>query len=293
LLLLSRLYYDFARCVFLVRRSLGLMMSIDLIFNAALLLLFLGISFYTPAVSVLYLLICHIVAGVTASLFGLLQYRPHVGSFTVRPNKEVRRFAAMSGTNSILLFFYSQADVMLAGLMLSPAAVGLYSGGRSLIRVGYLAIEAVNAMSLATASAFVNSANAPRLSGYVTSLVAVGLCITTPMALVFAVGSPNLIRVIFGEAYIGSAQVATILCVGFLLFSVSCPTASALDALSKPIIPLYAKVAGLSVTTVGSYLLAGSFGARGIAGASVAGIAIIALIQTIGFLLYRRPQEVL
>ena len=284
LVLFSRFYYDYSRCVFIARSSLGLMLSIDVIFNLVLLLSLLGFGLFVGSVSVTSVLLCYVAAGVTASLFGLSQYRPGIENWSTQLARDVRRFAVVSGANSLLLYLYSQADVLLAGLLLLPASVGLYSGGRSLVRVGYMAIEALNAMSLATASAFVNRTNSNKLFRYVYSLVLIGWCITVPAAVFLIIGSTPLVKVVFGEAYVNSAQIASILCLGFLFFAVSNPTASALDALGKPVLSLMAKAVGLGTMLVTAPFLVERSSAKGIAWASVAGIGVIALIQAISFL---------
>jgi O-antigen/teichoic acid export membrane protein len=282
IILLSRLYYDLSRAIFFSNSNLGVLLLIDTIFNGSLLLLFLCFKFFIDHVTVRNFLSCHIIAGALASLCGLINNRDiffKTKSKSLPP--EIYKFSITSGMNSFVLYFYSQADIFMAGLTMSPVAVGIYSGARSLTRIINMTIEAINTMSLATASTLVNQGSKKNLAAYIRKLISAGWLVTIPIALILFFGSTAIITFIFGGSYAKSAGVTAILSIGCVFLAVSSPTASALDAIGKPWIPLIAKIVGLCVFFLTCFLTVTWLGERGLALASLFGIVSIALFQVV------------
>ena len=195
---------------------------------------------YTAAVA-------YIAASIPAFVFMLVRVR-RVGLTATGIGLDISRQILGYGIRSygvdVLGTLALQVDQVLVVSLLSPSAMGSYVVVLSLSRMLNLFQNSVvmvlfpKAAGLSAVDVVTMTGNAARISGLVTAICGVLVCIT----------GPTLLRVLYGNEYVGAVGVLRILVVEVVLSGATFVLAQAFMALDRPGVVTILQALGLSLS---------------------------------------------
>ncbi len=246
---------------------------VDLALRLVLLLVFLPLGFGLRGA-----VIALAVGTVVSALLGWGVIRRRVGGLRATFDRTlVRRFSSFGVLSYAAVFttyLNLRFDQFLVGFFLTLDQVGIYAVAVILAEV---------AMKFANVVAKVLFANVSSLDAEsATQLTGRTMRATMAFALISVLGlallGPWLIRLFFGEAFIGASTALRLLLPGTLLFNITQVLYSDLSGRGLPAVGIYASLASLAVTLVGNYWLTPRMGVNGAALTSSIAYAVGAIL---------------
>lgn len=186
----------------------------------------------------------------------------------------IGRFGGHVSATALINFFNENADVLIVGYALGPAAAGTYIvGKRALIAGNALLSGALARVALPAFSRLRD--DRPQLSRHFLSAVEMTALFTVPAFAGLALVAPEFLLLFFGPQWVGASTVMQALCVFGILQSLGVYNHAVVLALGKP-----QWQTALTLTYAVANLLAAAFVVR--YGAAAVAIAVTAR----GYLLY-------
>jgi len=205
------------------------------------------------------------VGTVASSLLGWELIRRRVGGLRATIDRTlVRRFSSFGVLSYAAVFttyLNLRFDQFLVGFFLTLDQVGIYSVAVILAEVAMKFANVVAKVLFANVSSL-DAASATQLTGR-TMRATMAVALISVIGL--AVLGPWLIRLFFGEAFIGASTALRLLLPGTLLFNITQVLYSDLSGRGLPAVGIYASVASLAVTLLGNYWLTPRMGVNGAA----------------------------
>lgn len=176
------------------------------------------------------------------------------------------RFGGAVTLNGVVWFLYAQADIVIAGRLLTPHEVGLYSTAFFLA-----ALPVAKLMPILTEvgfSAYARIASNPGAvaAGFAKAARLVSL-IAFPMFAGLAAAAPVAIPVVLGPQWADAVPIVRLLALAMPLYAIANLFGPAVNALGRPRIQLGNALAGLAVMPVAFWVGATQADAVGIAAA--------------------------
>lgn len=195
--------------------------------------------------------------------------RPHAAS--LGEFFAVLRFSRWVIAGMVFAAVYERLDVLLLGLLRSPAEVGIYAPAVMLASIPELVVSVVlTVVNPRVARLYEEGRFNELVWGYLRYSIPVGAC-----AILGAIvlGGP-VITTLFGSKYVNSIGLFKILAVGTLCFYMVTPVYSALLSILAPRRVMLATSLAVSTVTLGGFLVIPAFGATG-AAALLTGVRIL------------------
>lgn len=214
---------------------------------------------------------------VAASMVELLVTRLFVRpSLLQRFHFPLRRFWAYSlplSLNSMSIRLVTRVDLLLVQALAGAAATGFYGAAQnlSLIPLGFLG-SALSSPLLSTLSRLGNEQRTEEAQAIVRNALRFLLCLL-PFAALVAGGAGQIVRLLYGPAFLPTAGMLAWLIIGALALTVIGVCSSLLTAAGRPGLTLPLTAPLLPVAVIGHYLLIPKFGAA--AAAAVTSMAAI------------------
>jgi O-antigen/teichoic acid export membrane protein len=170
-------------------------------------------------------------------------------SATVR---RLLRFGIRSHTTSLASMLNERLDQLVISVFLTPAKLGLYV-------IAVTMTSATTMIGQATASIVVpvlasledHTARIAIATRYVSWVLIGSTCMAIPML----ASTPTLIRILFGEEFLGAVPVTRVLLIATIFFSVNRVIAAVLNAVGRPLDAGIAESLSLMATVAGLTLL--------------------------------------
>jgi O-antigen/teichoic acid export membrane protein len=178
---------------------------------------------------------------------------------------------------NILAFVNYKADLFLVNLLINPAATGVYVIAVSLAERLWLLSQAVSTVAFPRL-AELSSDEVTRLK--LTPLLArTVFWATAAAALVLGLVAFPLVKLLFGEAFMGSVLPLLILLIGIIVTSPARIVANDIAARGRPEINMYASMVTVVINIVGNLALIPEFGLVGAAVATSVAYSINSVIR--------------
>lgn len=241
-----------------------------------------GLVILVTAVALVTLVAAHtlsvrtaVYAYVGANLFSLLVVavvlwrlehpRPHVHWPMLR---RLLTYGLQSQTSTASVILNGTLDQLLVSVTLAPRLLGLYTVastvGSVVAMIGYTVAPVAFPVLAATTD---GAARHERAAAVTRTTMLLSLVVGLPLILL----APELIDLVFGDAFHGAATPARILLGGSIIFSVNRAMEAALKASGLPLAAGIAETTALAVTAVSLAVLLPLFGLIGAAAASGVG----------------------
>lgn len=220
-----------------------------------------------------------LIAGtVVSTAIGWEVIRRRVGGIrTALDRTLVRRFSSfgmMSYAAVFTTYLNLRFDQFLVGFFLTLDQVGIYSIAVILAEVAMKFANVVAKVLFANVSSL-DAVSATQLTGR-TMRATMAFALISVLGL--AVLGPWLIRLFFGEAFMGASSALRLLLPGTLLFNITQVLYSDLSGRGLPQVGIYASVASLVVTLIGNFWLTPRMGVNGAALTSSIAYAVGAIL---------------
>jgi len=220
-----------------------------------------------------------ITTGLIISLLYLKQYLfPKVKGTTLYIKKGIG-YGWKAHLSNILAFLNYRLDMFLINAFLNPASVGLYSVSVSIAEKLWMLSQSVSLVMLPRVSELKDDEDTRRkLTPMISRWV---LLVTLLTAVVLAVVSPWIIKIIFGEEFKESAVALQILLPGIVVGSVSRVLSNDIAARGRPEINMYVALLTVAVNVICNIVLIPRMGINGAALATSISYSLGAIIKLI------------
>ena len=207
------------------------------------------------ALTVRAAIVAYLIANAATAVAALLVLHRH-GALSLAYRRETARrllgFGIRSHTTNVAFLLNERLDQLVISIFLAPAKLGLYVIAVTLTAATSIIGTATGMAVLPVVAALKDPAEriatATRYIGWVLLGAA---CVTVPMVIF----TPLLIRVLFGEAFLGAAPVARVLLVAAVFLSTNRVIGAVLKAIGRPLDAGMAECLSLAVTVAGLALL--------------------------------------
>jgi O-antigen/teichoic acid export membrane protein len=258
----------------------------------------------------IYNILCYIPQGVTLVIasIGLLAFKPEVwvailanilgvstGLIISIINLKQYLFSKIKGTalymkksigygwkahlSNILAFLNHRVDMFLINSFLNPTSVGLYSISVSVAERLWMLSQSVSVVLLPRVSELKDDEDSRRK---ITPLISRWtLLVTVLIAVILAVISPWIIKIIFGEEFRESAFALQILLPGIVTGSISRVIANDISARGKPEINMYTSLFTVAINIFFNIILIPEMGINGAALATSVSYSLGAIAKLI------------
>ena len=199
----------------------------------------------------------------------------------------------------LMFFGIKSTDVLLLGLLRSPAEAGLYAPVMRLAEAATKALSAFTVIFLPVATVYVAQGRTQELKDLYVKIAKWGYLLGFPVLLVLVSVSNGILPLLFGDAYAGTETLARVLCIGYfatLVTGLNGPTLGSVGAV-KAIASL--STIGMAVNVGMGFLLIPHFGEIGAAWSNTLSLIFvnaafsIALYRRTGILPFRRDSALL
>jgi len=170
-------------------------------------------------------------------------------------------------------------DHLIAGLMLSSGALGLYVVGQAFTNLPMLISQSIGMIAYPTISGKEDTRGIKRL---IWRFILITAALNSFIVVLLWLAMPLLIRLFFGNAFIASTPLARILIIGALLVSLRRIIVECARGLGRPEISSYAELSMYPWLIISIPILVFSFGITGMA-ISVASGQLVSLLVSILF----------
>lgn len=249
------------------------------------LLLILGVAVLWSGYGLLGLSAAFVVARGAALVLGAWLTQAQLGGVGVKYDRDVwrelQRSAVPFGLFLVVLNLYSYIDSVMLGVMKGDVETGIYGAAYKVYEgVGYLPGVIASVLTPRLSSLYVTDKAAHR------KLVFTGLVGSVSLALVVTVAGYLLaepaMRLLFGEAFVVSAQPFRTLCVGLVfVFAIWTLHATAISANRERLL-IRASLIGLAVNVAVNAYAIPTMGANGAAVATVVGEFVSLVVLIVG-----------
>ena len=159
-------------------------------------------------------------------------------------------------------------DHIVAGLLLSPSALGLYVVGQAFVNLPRFLAQGVGLIVFPVVSRLAPGKAAKRaIRRSVLAVVALNSALIIPLIILM----PSLMRLFFGEAFASSVPIARILLVGSLFLSARRTLAEGHRGLGRPQVSTYAELIVYPALAISVPMLIAWYGIAGLAWAVLVG----------------------
>ncbi|HPQ70149.1 MAG TPA: oligosaccharide flippase family protein [bacterium] len=191
----------------------------------------------SPLSGMIALVLGRLAAGALATLSVLPVWRNALWGVRATHVREALRFGVLSLANTLGVFVYTKADILLLGLLASKASVGVYGACVAALAYYRVVADAMNLIVFPRIAArreeapeTVRRSVAKLYAGGVAFGVAMGL----PASLAIFYYHETLLRLVFGEEYVAGAAVLIVFGVWGLLLPFYRLAGSVLNGLGHP-----------------------------------------------------------
>jgi O-antigen/teichoic acid export membrane protein len=206
-----------------------------------------------------------------------------VPSFDFRGSGRMFNFGLMLLGSHFFWTILTQADVFIAGRMLSPHELGLYAEALFLTMI--VASKFVPPLNEVAFPAYARiQGDISVLSSAFLKAVRMILLVTTPLYFGLAVTAHPTVALLFGEKWLAMAPLVTIIAFAMPAYTLHILFAPAINAVGRPRINVYASAAGAAVM-IAAFLTGAQWGPVGLAWAWVIAFPLVPLAT---FLMARR-----
>lgn len=196
-------------------------------------------------------------------LGGPIRPRWNAGAF-MAGLKEARPFFAIM----LLASAYERLGIIILGFFASRAMVGEFAAGERIVAAMGVLVSVVTTAALPALSSLAANDNT-RLMQVADRLIRIAWLAGLPVATVISLFSPEIIDLIFGESYAGSAAVLAIASILLVIRAIRAVLSPMAMATGRPGDLAFARATALIALVCGAPLLATWYGARGLAGTMV------------------------
>lgn len=166
-----------------------------------------------------------LVQGVSLSLLSLLflsnEWKPSL-KFSLTESKIMLKFGVLSIGEALLNMFRHQSDILIAGLFVTPSALGYYSFAREIcLKTGPVIGQILNRVALPLMTKYQD--NIDKVREYYLLVLLANCSINFPIYIFLGVFSSEVISTIFGNTWDKSAALLSILSIYGLLRATSHP----------------------------------------------------------------------
>lgn len=202
---------------------------------------------------------------------------------TIPEQTTVRRLWSFSwplaiGTSFTMLF--ANLDVLMIGYFLESSAVGQYRAVQPLRQVTGFILTAFVFLYYPIATEYFSDDEIGDLDDLYSTSTKWIVGATIPPVLVLAFFAPDVIRVLFGSAYLPAAPALTVLVLGMSVRALVGPSGTTIKAINRPRVELFASFVGVVINLVLNVVLIPVYGIVGAAFATAAGYATFNVIET-------------
>ncbi len=198
--------------------------------------------------------------------------------FDTSPDKKTVRklwdFSWPLAIGSGIFLLLNRVDILMIGYFLPSNQVGYYRAVQPLKKIATFALGSFTFLFLPVATEYYTEGDTDGLDQIFTITTKWILLITLPPVLLFALFSPDVIKILFGDNYLPAAPVLTILSAGLLFRAVSGLDGDMVKAIDRPRIELFSGALGLLSNIILNFLLIPTFEISGAAIATVSGYII-------------------
>ncbi|MFB9812129.1 flippase [Haloarcula sebkhae] len=198
--------------------------------------------------------------------------------FETPPDKKTVRklwdFSWPLAIGSGIFLLLNRVDILMIGYFLPSNQVGYYRAVQPLKKIATFALGSFTFLFLPVATEYYTEGDTDGLDQIFTITTKWILLITLPPVLLFALFSPDVIKILFGDNYLPAAPVLTILSAGLLFRAVSGLDGDMVKAIDRPRIELFSGALGLLSNIILNFLLIPTFEISGAAIATVSGYII-------------------
>jgi O-antigen/teichoic acid export membrane protein len=224
------------------------------------------------------------VASIVASVWALVWLRRLAASHPrVTPRYEVRvimRFAGVSWLSSVAQQGLVWADIVILGLFVSPAEVGVYQVATRLVLVAGIAVQALNASLAPRAADLFQRRMLDTLARLYVASSEWLVRLTLPLLAVLLVCTEPLLRM-FGPEFVSGVTVTRLLLVGALIDAATTQGGIVLNMSGRNAMNMANTVAVLIINVVLNILLIPSLGIDGASLAWAIALLVIGVLRAI------------
>ncbi len=227
--------------------------------------------------SLVVLQVASVVASVCAYVWLRLLMRRHPKVTPRYELREVMRYASISWLSSVAQQGLVWADILILGLFVSPAEVGIYQVATRIVLIGSIVSQALNASLAPRAADLFRRHELSTLSRLYVASSEWLVRLTLPLAVFLFICIQPVLR-LFGPEFVSGATVSRILIIGTLIDAATTQGSIVLSMSGHYTMSMVDTVAALVLNVGLNVALIPAFG---INGASVAWAAALLLIGTL------------
>jgi len=220
---------------------------------------------------------------IVSALFFLRDQYPVSDIVTFRLKKEVigrlGRFSLPLAMSTYIFTFLSYFDILMIGYFLESSQVGFYRAIQPLQQTSTLLMTAFTFLFLPTATQYYEEGDIAGLGSFYsvsTKWLTIG---TLPIVLLFALFAEDVVRTVFGAAYLPAAPALAVLVAGQSFRAIVGLDGDIVKAMDRTEIELGSALAGLVVNVALNLYLIPRYGITGAAFATVVGYIVYNVVE--------------
>lgn len=249
------------------------------------LLLVLGGAALWSGYGLLGLSAAFVVARGAALVLGAWLTQAQLGGVSVKYDRDIwrdlQRSAVPFGLFLVVLNLYAYIDSVMLGVMKGDVETGIYGAAYKVYEgVGYLPGVIASVLTPRLSSLYMTDKRGHRRLVYAGLAGSVGLTLVVSIV-GYALAEPAM-RLLFGPAFVGSAQSFRILCVGMVFVSAIWTLHATAISTNRERLLVRATLIGLAVNVAVNAYAIPSMGANGAALATVVGEFVSVLVLVVG-----------
>lgn len=235
----------------------------------------LGAIVYWLSVPLLLVLGASIFIRKNLDLTNISHHTPSVTSV-----RELWRFSWPLAGGLAIFLFLRNLDILMIGYFMDETSVGYYRSIQPLQQISTFILGSFTFIFLPLATKYYDRGMKEELNHLYNASTKWILLATTPPVLLFSFFSSDIIRIVYGEAYLSAATALSVLVGGLLIRAVTGLNGDVVQAIDQPRIELYSAAVGLCFNFIFNILLIPVFGIVGAAFSTVMGYAVYNIVET-------------
>lgn len=221
-----------------------------------------------------------LVIGDTVTLFaGFTIMETRFGKPTVARSRSLVDYARFNFISDIGFFSYNWIDVVVIGILSTPAAVGAYEVAWRISTMVMIAGNSVLSVMFPQVSAWHADNDYDRIEGLLRRTMMAALFLVVPALFGAAVLGTSLLQYVFGPEFTAASVALVVLMAGKILESINSVVGRALQAMNRPNLVARSSIIATGANVVLNPLLIWRFGITGAALATTLSFGIYTLLN--------------
>lgn len=232
-----------------------------------------------------------LLAGYAAmTVVGIVRLDTSFGAPSLAAARSLLSYSGYSFVSRLGGLGYSWVDVLVIGTFLSPAAVGVYEVAWKVASIATMFSDALATSAFPRLSEYSGAQSFDRIESLFPRLVTPSVAVVVPAFFGGLVLSEELLRFVFGPAYVGATLVLVVLLFDSVSSAVYKPVSRTLRALDRPDLDARAVVVQVTLNLALNLVLVPRYGITGAAVATALGALCgkaLAMVELSGLLTIR------